>query len=307
MSEKHNNGKITYSKETIKSFNCYALRTIPAPSQSHDRYEKLRQLVNQSLQSNLSSVIKRPLIPAYLKDKYGEEQFIKNSISRGTFKDQRNLTRKRIFTEKTDSKIDLVCNKVRDILSKLSQATKPQLFKEFMNIDITDDCSDLVSYFYEYAIDCVYIITVYVELMLLLKQKNQKIYDQLIELIKNYAIKYPVFTESEAGKTKRWRIANCHLMIEVYHQNKDDIDLKQIAQVIETLGQALDASQSETLEVICEFLKKILPHLLKDSNHSRLVDTLIAQFESISHNQSYDLKTRFAVQEVLDVYDEHND
>lgn len=308
MSQTQNKNKITYSKDTIKLYNTYALRTIPAPLQGVvDRYKNLRQVVDQSLNSNLSTVIRRPLVPAYLKEKYGEGQFVKGAISRGTFKDPRNSTRRKIFTEKNENKEDLACNKVRDILSKLSQATKTQLFKEFMSIDITDDCDDLVSYFYEYAIDCVYIIKVYVELMSLLKQKNRKIYNQLIELIKHNALKHPIFTESEVGKTKRWRIANCHLMVEVYQQNKSDIDLKQIASVIETLGQSVEASESENLEVICEFLKKILVQLLRDDTHNQLINTLITKFESISHNQLYDLKSRFAVQEVLDVYDENND
>src|SRR5690348_12498219 len=106
MAEDHK-VKIIYTKDDLKKLNAYGLRAIP----QGEKYGGLRKFVCDEGRTNLSNVIKRPVIPSYLKDKYGESgQKSQNngngSISRGNYRDQRDVSRRKIFVQKADTEAD---------------------------------------------------------------------------------------------------------------------------------------------------------------------------------------------------------
>src|SRR5437016_5495062 len=133
--------KIIYSKDDLKKLNTYILRTIP----TSEKYGGLRKFVGDEDRTNLSNIIKRPMIPSYLKEKYGENgtsnQKPTNSlISRGNYRDQRELSRRKLCVQKIETIADKANEEIRNILSKLSNGNKSKLFSEFLKLEISDDC-----------------------------------------------------------------------------------------------------------------------------------------------------------------------
>src|SRR5437016_2322048 len=121
--------KVIYSKDDLKKLNTYVLRTIP----SEEKYSSLRQFLNDENRSNLSNIIKRPMVPAYLKDKYGDKPNNGVMISRGNCRDQRDhhVSRRKLYVQKGETTADKINEELREILTKLSDNNKGKLFADF--------------------------------------------------------------------------------------------------------------------------------------------------------------------------------
>ena len=220
--------QIVYTKEDLKRLNKYALRAIP----SAEKYIGLRRFITDENRTNLSNVIKRPVIPSYLKDKYGDshQKSSANFISRGNYKDTRE-SRRKICVSKATTVADKINEEIREILSKISEQNKKKLLQDFLKCEIVDECGQaLIDQIYTFAVDLDYLIHIYVELIFLLKKKNPKLYTQLLQKIMETAYNPIIFDEDSksSNKSKRWRLANIKLISEIYCQSEDEIDTASI-------------------------------------------------------------------------------
>lgn len=293
--------KMTYTADVMKSLNAFMLRKIPNES----KYDKLQAFIINFHQNNLSTVIKRTVAPLYLQERYKDQQQIQ--ITRGgAIRENKNLARKKLNTVKLDTAEDKINNEIRSILTKLSHDNKTKLFSDFKNCQITDACADvIVENIYTFAIDLNYILKIYVELIFLLKDKHLAMYQQLIRKIMSVAQKPIVFEGTEdldaggGSKSKRWRVSNIKLLSEIYTQKPTEIDLKQIKILIENLMKNL-LDHYDNLEILCELLKNILPILINQDKD--LVESIIDQLDPIAYDPKCDLRYRFLIQDVMEVY-----
>ncbi len=305
--------KIIYTKDQLKKLNVYALRQIPQTGPGVEKYKHLNKFVRAESRVNLSNIISRPVIPSYLKDKYGDSTYKPSSkpfISRGNYREKREQTRRKLVVKSSDTDADKVNNAVRNLLPKLSESNKDKLFEKFRNFEITDECSEqLVDNLYSFAIDCNYLVSIYVELMFVLKTMNQHCYDELIKKILDTAVEPIEFeNDAEAGKTKRWWLANMVLIAEIHHQNNDEITLSQIAHVVNELRSQVSVENSDHLEVVCELLKLVMPDFLdNEDQYDDFIDEVVDQLESMVNDKSYDVRHRFLIEEVLDIYNYESD
>ena len=290
---------ITYNINDLKKLNKYVLRTIP----NSDKYLKLNKFVNDEDKTNLSNVIKRPVIPTYLKDKYGDTKQNINFISRGNYKDQREMTRRKLYSNQNNTIADKINEEIRGILSKLSETNKAKLFNDFKKLDIIDDCGQtLIDNIYLFSVDLDYLVHIYAELILLLKEKNLFLYEQLIQKILEIVLHPLNFNNEENGisKTKRWRMANIKLISAIYQQNPIEIDFHMVKNIIEFLHNQVTAAQPDSLEVLCELLKTSASQLMNEDKD--FIDQLIDQLEPLCQNKEYDLRYRFMVQDLIERY-----
>lgn len=297
---------ITYNIYDLKKYNKYALRTIP----NSEKYLKLNQFVNDEDKTNLSNVIKRPVIPSYLKEKYSDTKQNTNFIARGNYKDQREMTRKKLYSNKNNTTADKINEEVRTILSKLSEANKVKLFNDFNKLEIINECGQiLIDNIYLFSVDLDYLVDIYAELIFLLKDKNSFLYEQLMQKILEIVMQPLNFNNEENGisKTKRWRMANIKLISAIYQKNPTEISFDTIKDIIEFLYNQITATQPDSLEVLCELLKTSISQLMNEDKD--FIEQLIEQLEPLCQNKEYDLRYRFMVQDLIEIYtyDSEND
>jgi hypothetical protein len=297
---------VTITKEDLRKLNTLSLRRIPTGS----RYAKLRSFVGDECRTNLSNVIRRPVVPSYLTDRYGSEgrshrgHHSHKTKAGSDSQISRGATRRKLVGQKTSTEsnplVDQINDKIRDILSKLSENNKSKLFGDFRKCEIPDECGpQLISNVYTFAIDLDYLNRIYAELIILLQTKNALLYQQLIEKIITHAHE-PMLFEDDLTKTKRWRIGNIKLISALYQQNAEGINLNLIASLTEQLLNDLKPEEPEPLEVLCELIKGIYSTKF---NHNFL-SQIIRQLKPLSHDHAYEIRYRFMIQDLLDLLDQ---
>ena len=302
--------KTVYSIDLLKKLNVFALRTIP---KGH-KYEVLANFLHSEQRNNLSMIVKRQHIPLYLKDKYGDATYEPRKPRDRNDRNDRNdrkgqsIRRGNSCRDKRLSKADNSRDskdsgeEIRQILSRLSSSNKEKLFKKFMDCKITDECGPkIIENIYSFALDCKMQRDIYAEIILLLKSKNELIYNQLLQKIKDTARSPLKFEKDEEdGKAKRWWIGNMSLIAEIYHLNPEEYPLEQIYELINFLLNKRDTSH-DYLEVACELAKKVFPSLYENGFE---LDDMIEVLEDIISDKSYETRHRFIVEELVDIYDE---
>ncbi len=288
-----NTSKMVYTKDDLKKFNTFILRTIP----TEPRYDNLRKFVNDEIRSNLSNVIKRPVIPAYLQEKCAEGQKQQNNnICRATHKEQ--PARRKLVVLKDDTIADKINIKIRSLLSKLSEGNKVKLFSDFMKYDIIDECGQtLIDNIYNFSVDLDYIMHVYVDLILLLKNKNRNLYNQLIEKILQTVYKPLIFDDEK--KSKRWRISNIKLISEIYCKDNNEITLQKIYEITDNFQKNINPKCPEYIELLCAMLKKIIPSIIH--SQTKYINDLVNYLDPIGYNSEYEQRYRFMVQDVIEM------
>ncbi len=301
----HTNTTITFNRDDLKKLNVFQLRQIP----SDIRYDKLKKFTQSDNRINLNSIIKRPVIPAYLISKYGNNERPRQKSSghnhNNNHQTETKTTRRKIQTQKVNSsvspEIQQLNDKIRDILSKLSESNKLKLFAEFQKLEIVDECgSELITNMYTFAIDLDYLVTIYAELINLFREKNANLYQQLIQKIIDNVHQPLQF--DDLAKIKRWRLANIKLIAELYRQNNPEFDWITIEPLIQYLSNEIQVptpENCEKLEVLCELLKRII-----QANNCQLLQNTISDLDEIATNPAFEIRFRFLAQDVLAVYDE---
>ena len=301
--------KISYTKDNLKKFNVYALRLIP----DSIKYTGLRNFLGDESRTNLSNIIKRPMIPSYLKEKYGDQQKSSHStISRGNYRDQRTAQRRKLTTTKADTISDKTNEKIRDILAKLSEGNKAKLFMEFKGCEITDDCAEsLIDNIYTFAADLDYLIPLYVELIAILKEKNTYIYQQLIKKIIDTTFKPISFDDIDGGedekKNRRWRLANIKLLIGIYCRDcrgggsgSSDIKIQTIKDIIVMLYSQVSPDRLDSLEILCVMLTNGQSILMRQEK--TYMDNFISTIEPIVYSKEIEFRYKFMVQDIVELY-----
>jgi len=289
---------ITYTKVEIMRLNVYNLRKIP----DDVKYNSLRKFVSDERSVNLSNVVKQPSIPTYLRNRYGDIHLGTNAITRGNFRDQPEMSRRKIYVQKNETQADQINEEIRDLLSKLSDGNKDKLLGEFMKKNIPDECGQtLINNIYSFAVDLTYLIHIYVELIFMLKKKNINLHNQLIEKIVSVATE-PLIVEDQ--QYKRMRMGNIILISEIYTKNAGVITYQAISQIIEFLIKSIAPERPDGIQLLCELLKKIMPVLKNQSDDS--FSESISQIKDIAYNRDYDKRYRFMVQDIVDLYNEED-
>lgn len=292
---------IKYEVNYIKQLNKDTLKKIPTTTQ----YENLKKFCSSPENNNLSNIIKRPVIPPYLKNKFATNNHF---IPKSNLNIRRNnqATRKKLYDDVDFNFVDKINGQIRNILSKLSEGNKAKLLDEFSKCDITDECCPkLVDNIYLFAVDVDYLLHIYVELIMLLKKKNLFAYDELINKILNIAYQPLTFPTETNGdiKAKKWRLSNIKLIGEIYKQNNSDINNQIICSLLNHLQKEMSPSQPESLEILCELLKSILLHLIKENKNT--IDNIIKELTIA--NKNYELRYRFMIQDVIELYNYDSD
>ena len=86
---------------------------------------------------------------------------------------------------------------IREILTKLSPSNLKEMINEFNKYDLSYDIYDLVGLIYEFTIDLIYQIDVYIELIKVLRIKYPTSYDQLIEKVIYSSYNFPDFPDKK--------------------------------------------------------------------------------------------------------------
>ena len=290
---------IKYTKDDMMRFNVYQLRNIP----NDERYTILRKFVMNEKKVNLSSVVKQPVIPAYLKNRYGDISLGNNIITRGTPHDQPEVSRRKLYVQKIETNADKINEEIRDLLSKLSDNNKEKLFNIFMKKEIPDECGQtLIDNIYLFAVDLSYLIHIYVELIFLLKEKNIKLYNQLIEKIINTACEPLTHDNTDL---KRLRTGNILLISEIFRKNNSVVTQPTIIKIASFLAQHVSQQNQDYLQLLCELLKNVLP-IINGENHEQM-DVIMEQLHTFAHDQHYKKQFRFMAQDIIELYNEDDD
>lgn len=290
--------KVTYTKDYLRQLNTFVLRTIP----DAEKYANLRGFLNDETRTNLSSIIKRPTIPTYIKTKYADNPEQPVKISRGT---AREASRRKLYVSKSNTIADKVNEQIREILTKLSDTNKAKLFSDFSKYEIHDDCGQkLIDNIYTFTVDLPQpkFIPVYAELIVLLKTKNNNIYQQLIKKIIDHTFNPVQFekTETSEAKEKRWKISNILLISEMYRLHCPEISHDVIFAIIDHLSKSISPKQTDSLEVLSELLKKVTDKLCQ--NHRNKLEPTITLIEGIATDQKYEIRHRFMIQDIVELF-----
>lgn len=287
-------GIVTYTRDQISKCNIYGLRRIP---DDDDKYHTLRKFVSEMNKTNLSNVVRKPQIPAYLKDRYGDFKSTSHVITRGNYGDQREVVRRKLYTPQNQTIADQINEEIRDLLSKLSESNKDKLLTELSKKEIPDECGQtLIDQIYLFAVDLSYLIPLYVEVILILKKNNVHLYDQLIaKIVMTAQNTMPV---DEGGK--RLRMGNISLLSEIYNREMNIIDGQTVSKIVGFLLK--HAETVDYLVVLCELLKRVIKKMKQDS--SIHLDEQMEILRKMAYDSQYEKRYRFMIQDVLEIYNE---
>lgn len=284
--------KVFYSKDEFKQFNHYSLKIIP----SSEQYDALRKFISIEKGTNLSTMIDTNIVPTYLKNRYGDirnQQLVSKLPDTGELK----MTRRKIYVSQGDNNIDKINEEIRDILSKLSDSNKKKLFGEFMNKQIPEECGNtLIENIYTFSVDLGYLVHLYVELMILLKDKNKCWFDQLMKKFSDVAM-LPM--NSSDKKEVRLRLGNTMVLCELF-KNRTVVDMSTITTISQYFIDNTTVEQQEYITLLCELLKKILP--IVDSSEKAKFDKMIQFLQTIEHNCNYERKFQYMAQDVIELF-----
>jgi hypothetical protein len=280
----------TYTKDDLDRLNHSGLKNIPEGV----RYDALRRFVAHEKQVNLSNVVKQPVIPTYLKNRYGDSMITRGSNgSNGPNGPNKDAPRHKLCDEKNDTTADRINNEIRDLLTKISDSNKTKIFEEFMKKEIPSDCGQtLIDNIYLFAVDLTYLIHLYAEFVLRLREKNNALFQQLLEKILSTAL-----TPLE---NKRLRHGNISLIAEIYRVHPEIIKTPDILKITQHILQHISPTTQEPIQLLTELLTKSIPRLLKETPAD--IDAIMKQLSPISHDSQYEMRYRFLIQDLMDLY-----
>jgi len=305
-------GVKTYTKEFIISINSYDLRSIP----NAEKYKTLLSFVSKEKNMNLSSLVSKPMIPSYLKKRYGDvsigaNMFVRNSSNIISFNSsnppnirnniQHLEQRRQIYTHKGETTCDKINEEIRDLLSKLSEGNKDKLFQDFMKKEIPDECGQpLIDNIYSFAVDQMYLIHLYVELIFLLKKKNVTLYDKLInKIISNAHENIEKPTENQIHQKK----GNMILISTIYKTDNSIITFDVVRKISENLMLSVNPQNQINIKFLCELLINIQSELHKENEE--WLSTFIHNLEdNYAYDKSYDGQYRFMIQDLVEKFEE---
>lgn len=197
---------MTYTRDFVKSLNTYDLRKIPAGS----KYDVLRDNGVSGEYKTPSTAVKHPVIPTYLKQKYGENQHTyQRGLVKGTQSDYKAPGRRRLcdpVEDSSDPRLAKINADLRDILSKLSLTNRDKLLGEFANIQIPEECAEkFIQDLYMFTVDLGFMtgmMDLYIEVFRILSEKQNKIYEQVAEKVLAAALEPMEFGSSEEDVKK---------------------------------------------------------------------------------------------------------
>jgi hypothetical protein len=166
-----------------------------------------------------------------------------------------------------------------------------------MKKEISDECGEaLINNIYMFSVDLSYLIPIYVELILLLKAKNSKLYNELINKIISTATE--PFDITDAVQ-KRLRVGNVLLIGEIFSQNNDIIPCQTVFKIGHYLSNNINLQNQEYIQMLCDLLKKVIP-ALKDHSIDQL-NSLMDCLKQCMNDHSYDKRLRFMIEDVIDL------
>lgn len=274
---------VVYKTNELINMNVRSLMMIPIDH----KYDVLRKFIADSNSTNLSSVVRQSNIPIYLKNRYGELTKPSHRTDRQDRTDQHDLpVRRKLCTRVVESDADKINEEIRDLLSKLSDNNKQQIFEELNKKEMPDACGQrLVDNIYLCCVDLSYIIHVYIDVVALLANKNINLYMSLISKMSTISCQ-PLVPEDP--NDKRLRMGNVVLMSELYKKNC--IEKDTILQTVTFLMKKIEPQNPEYLNLMCTLIKK--------TGISTIETTEL--FTRIAKNQSYDKRYRFMVMDLLE-------
>ena len=176
-----------------------------------------------------------------------------------------------------------VTEKIKKIVTKLSDLNKDKLFKQItqMTIDVSDYAS-LVDMLFTFSVDLEYMQKIYVELYRVFKSKVPDMYS----LLHN-----KVISLKQEDMISRWQIANSKLIAEMYTVQL--ITLDEICTIYDTLSINPDNIRLEMLYTM------LSPHgLFKLVCEKRLNAEMV--IESFSINREFTQKVRYFISCLLE-------
>lgn len=275
---------LVYTRDVLTQLNTHNLKIIP----HGEKYAVLRKFTSDCKSVNLSSVVRNQVIPTYLKNKYGDM----NPLLRGNPKpEKRKLL---VPVKQTSSPSDIINEKIRDVLSKLSENNKDTLIMEILKLDIPNECGNsLVDMIHLFAVDLSYLIPIYVDIMFVLKNKNMTLYQQLIRKIIDTS------QLSINSENKRLQLGNIMLLAEIYRRDKSSITDDLLFDVVKQINSNISPSSQDYIHVLCELLKGCILDIKQ--HNINMLSAILLILSDISKNSKYDKRYRFMSQDVIDL------
>ena len=175
-----------------------------------------------------------------------------------------------------------ILKRLRSNLSKLSEQnidTITENIKQLLGHG-HHDWKQIADLFYVITIDNVnsketLLTSIYVKLLVKLEKYYHFLLHYLHQKIKNQVYHPHSFTDtfSESGKDKekRWRISNCLLILEIFHQGKYKKEFLQ--EVLNHIASQISYENTLPLEVFVIVLRKMKPGEIPDEISKKLMET----------------------------------
>lgn len=199
-----------------------------------------------------------------------------------------HFNRRRVRPKAVISNDPIVLKKLRSCLSKISPQNMDSITGQITEILSAQDYDwkDVSEHFYASAIDNIFLVDVFVQLMIQLNETNHQLIHHLHHLIQNQVYQPRSFTDtlSEEGehKAKRWQISNGLLITEIYQQNRYSREY-----LIKILNHWMDSITKDKL-IPLEILIKVVPKL----SEADLPPEMSGKLKEIGQNKDFPMRLR---------------
>lgn len=196
----------------------------------------------------------------------------------------------------TDEKIVM---DLRKILAKVSEQNKTTLRKQLLTIQPSETCGAAIAdLFYQIAIDCVFLVDIYVPIYYQYSQETQhpEIMDRFLELVRQEYREPRQFedTDCETGehRRRRWYLNNWLVICQLYCLKR--LDAEQLLQefLLPTMSLAKERDDLR-IEAVC----KTLAVLGSEPSFYRAIADDLSQ---LSQDKELPSRLRFMVQDAID-------
>lgn len=192
------------------------------------------------------------------------------------------------FKNKVDMNDEIILNKLKMNLIKLSDNNYDKLVDDIVNMKIPEHIlSSFVDTIYRYSIECIFYIHIYVNLIMKFKEKNPKLFNLFIEnLLEQFKNPPSYSSNDEENKTKRYELGNITIIAHLYKMeyfNKEFIKSN-------IFDRIFHMTRVTDLELILKWFEII------DINQFKEYVPLMSE---LLNDKKFSTKSRFALQDLI--------
>lgn len=266
--------------------------------------------VQRYTQDELRSLNRREILPVDPKLLEFFSKFPKTKYTNNDYQNPYNLNfifhRKKLFPTHEPFSDQKIIADFKSILLKLTRDNLDETSKHILNINFPQTIKPkIATVLHKTIINCIFLVDVYAELILLISRQDNEITNYLNEIIIQQLYHPKKFSdendeiacETAEQKEKKWRISNGLLIAELFLNNVYSPQF-MVNDIIVPIVNHIKVEDTINIEVLKKIFPIILPKLVESKTN---ISSIFYKLKKISENKEYPPRLRYLLMDIIEL------